>query len=382
LLSWSPLDNSHRAEGVAGTSSAYEAANNGDIGKFYTRAQFRTHAEGKSRTAWLAVDPISLPSDEGSQEFYRKVALSSVLVWASGAPVARVSTWKGGAASAAVISVDAEDQFKNSARFANSLKSARFPSTFFSVSNLFQTYPELVIEAGKDIEFASHSENHKPFRDQDMELQFERIQASRLEIESITEKRVAGFRPPEEKYDEATIQAVIQNRIEFFFGDQKFFRFTPLWVGTHDLLFVPRTASDDYALCYLKGLRSNSEIAQAALAEFKKTHRLNGGYFFNAHTQIFGLPKFHDAFVRLLAGINDEKGVWKTSFSSLRHWWQDRTALEVRLSSGLELGVTNTSARAIEGAVIEIDSGVGVELKPSAGYALDQDETGYRLTLP
>ncbi len=380
LLDWFPLENRYEAVGVRGVAAAFEASRRGlPRVPWATRAQFVDH--GAARSAWLAFDPETLKAGNGTEEFYGRQALLSSLAWAARVPQARVATWKGGRRSAFVASVDAEEQFGNASGLADLFRESRIPSTFFPYSDFLLRSSGLAKEWVGEI--AAHAENADSLVGASVETRFDSIQRSRHQIEEIARSPVIGFRPPGEKYDEGTVSAVIQNQLTYLFGDSRFPRLAPLWIGSGRLLFIPRVASDDFHIERRWELETSREIADYLAGEFERIHRLNGAHFLSLHTQSFGQPPYREP-LRLFFEHLQGRKPWITHLAELADWWKSRDPIHVTLAANDDgsfgLRVVNPGARAVEGVSVRIDAPSREKLQldadpsaPSANLSLGDD---------
>ena len=84
--------------------------------------------------------------------------------------------------------------------------------------------------------FASLSEEDKPLFGNTLQYQFQNVQNSRLFLEEAWRNKIFGFKPPEDNFDPTTINAVIQNGMSYFLGNQFLYRLSP--VTFNDLNFI------------------------------------------------------------------------------------------------------------------------------------------------
>jgi len=332
LLNAFPSDNSFAGLPISGKTMALESDYHGyprmREGGEITRAQFT--AVGSARSVWLAADPVEIREIDESSLFYFRTSFANALAWAAKVPTVRVSTWRSHLPAAVLLSVDSEDRFENVDRFKQMFNQAKLPATFFVVSNLFQKHPELVGEDSVLFEIASHSENHATFADLSPDVQFERIQVSRFEIEEITKTPVRGFRAPEEKFEVGTIDAAIQNRLTYFAGDARVYRYAPEWIADGRILYYPRTMADDFAT--IKIMKDEQKIATNLMEDYRRARRMGGLYLLNLHTHIFGLPPFEKPLTSFFTQLSEEKA-WKTTYHEMTEWWRDRSAVHLTLKS-------------------------------------------------
>ena len=370
MLEWFPADTSFEAVSVSGTQALLKSNyrgypvfsnDNSDQPTARTRANFLDRGDGV-RTAWLGVAPTPIAKNTPAENAYVRHALLHVLAWTEHVGQARAANWRGGKAAVAVFSVDSEDKFENVDQQLAIFHKADYPATFFVVSNLFQKYPDMMKGVTEDIEIGSHSENHETFENQTQQEQFDRIQTSRLEIEDLSKKPVLGFRPPVEKYGDDTIAASLNNKLAYFAGDGRFFRFAPVYVANGRVLFFPRVMTDDFNIHHRRDLANGDEIVRVLKEDFERARLMGGFYFFSMHTQAFGLPIYKAPLLAFLRDIDGSGVAWKANFRQLNQWVRTRDLLTTQIvqdGSKTVLSVSNGSAETIEGLVVQVDVGNG-----------------------
>ena len=362
LADWVPTDNSYNAtpsdfKSVAVSQSEYNGRSVVDAnGRSRPYAVFSDSPS--RRSAWLAIEPSSFAKLNSSEKVYAQSFLVSSLRWLARAPEASTATWKHGAHSAFLASVDSEDKFEGASRLAEIFKKKQTPATFFAVSDLYAKTPGLEKVVDATMEIASHTTDHADLLGMPIAQQFDRIQNARIAIESLSGKPVVGFRPPEERYDEQTINAALQNHVEYFFGDQKFYRYTPLVVGDGKMIYFPRTVWDDFNLTKAK-FASDSEMIQKMKADLARTEEVGGAYFMSAHSQVFGQP----AYTASVEGFLDDvalKDIWRANYGEVAQWWRGRNGIRTEIKAADEthytLKISNVSDVALNEVVFHLDS--------------------------
>ena len=358
ILNWAMLDNSFKATTIHGEGAAFETLGNG-FATPYVRASFLE--DSGSRRAWLAFDPSKEKSVVAADRFYRRLALASTLAWATRLPNARVESWPAGNTAALLVSVDSEDKFENVAALQKTFEADKTAATFFLVSNLFNSHPDAFKNANQ-FELASHSENHGIFAGQPLAEQFDRIQTSRHEIEEIDTQKVRGFRAPEEKYDDATISAVVQNHLDYFAVDRRFLRFSPIAVGGGTTLLFPRLTVDDFGLSRRGDLKTADGFLTVIAEDADQVLKVGGMNLLNMHTQLTGAnPEMLEGIKKVIPALQS-RGFWVATFSQATSWWRARNQVDLTVQAGTTPGaytvrVTNPSREAMNDVVVDVDLG-------------------------
>ena len=284
------------------------------------------------------------------------------MAWAAEVPSAQASLYREAKHSALLASVDSEDQFANVDQYLSILNQLDFPATFFVVSELFKDYPKMLESMSENIEIASHSENHNSFLGVNAKEQFERIQSSRLEIEETAHSHVNGFRPPEEKFDENTVNAALQNNLDYFAGNAKFERLAPTLVANGKMLYFSRTIADDFTTLKSIAISNDADIINNFLKEADRVQKAHGAFFLNMHTHVFGQAKYKKTLQALFIKLN-QKNFWKTNYESLTQWWRERDAISAKImpveirKKNFLLVIENKSKNEIVDFDIDLDLG-------------------------
>lgn len=330
LMYWVPEDESYMATSDDELKiSAYEATFNGKIFRkndaFSVRSLFRPF--GNSKIGWLALEPHGIGGKTEQEIFYGESALIDSLSWIGKNPHVELSNWKAGYDHAMVISVDSESEIEGSYEIWKILNATKTPGTFFVVSDQLKNDDRLTKIKSPFFDLGSHSLDHSIMTGKKIDFQFNNIQDSRLALEEKFGRPVKGFHPPEERFNEDTINVSIQNRFDYFVGDQRFFRMGPLFLNL-DLVYVPRVFKDDVLIKKNRALVSNEEVISALNEDLDEARLFGGLYYFNTHSQIFGKGYYLDVLKEFLS--QKYKGnLWKTTFRELTTWWKDRSRLKI-----------------------------------------------------
>jgi len=359
LTNWFPEDEEFTVVAESGEASIVEAQFNGKP---------RVHQQGKvvralfkDRHGWLALEPHSIAAMKGADKFYGDSVLIETLSWLAGVPRVQVAPWKDGKRWTFAVSVDSEDKIEGSFELWERLDNHAVPATFFVVSDQLQNDDRLMKVDSPKFEIGSHSKDHMIHTEKDLSAQFLNMQDSRLTLEELSGQPVVGFHPPEERFDETTVNAIAQNRFSYFSGDQRIYRMAPLFVPGN-LLYLPRVFMDDVLIKRNRQLITNDDILLALRKDYLQAADYGGLHYFNVHSQIMGQSFYLDVFDAFMEEISKQPDVWVANLGEINTWWRQRNALEVTLSaSGVK--VRNTSAAQLVGLVVYMN-GKKVALDP------------------
>ena len=115
--------------------------------------------------------------------------------------------------------------------------------------------------------------------------------------------------------------------------------FSPEIVAEGDIVFLPRTLSDDFEFYKNKFIIKQNLMLRAMERELDWIKSSNGAHFLSLHTQIAGedLPfKTIEMFVKDLK----RDGLWITTVDKVSTWWREKESLEIN-SNGKSVEIRN-----------------------------------------
>lgn len=354
VLPWSPQDESYYVTSDSQKeAAAYEATFKGRIpdvdGKYPIRAAFLKN--GNSKLGWLAIEPQGIAGKEEAEVFYGESALIESLSWLGNGLHLEISPWKNGEPSGFVVSVDSESMIEGAFELWKVLERTSTPATFFVVSDQMKIDDRLTKINSPLFDIGSHSMDHSIMTTKKLDGQFNNIQDSRLMLEEKFGVPVKGFHPPEERFNEDTINAVLQNRMDYFVGDQRFARLAPLFLNSQ-LVYFPRLMTDDILIKRDRSLVSDEDILKVLNDDFAFSSLLGGMYYLNVHSQIFGQGFYVDVMRKFLE--QKFENVWKTTFGEMTARCRDYSNIRPVIKDK-SVDLINESNRYIKDLVIFIN---------------------------
>jgi len=324
------------------------------VGKSISR--FSPIEKDGRRILWSALDPLDPKLNPKEAEYVplADAAVLSAMAWANYFKQARVSSWKDGNRTALVFSIDAEFQFKDTEKIIEKLKEHKLPLTTFVVSDLYKEHPKLFRNLEDTDEIASHTDDHEVMTNLDAAQNFVRLEKSRFDIEEIRKQEVVGFRPPEEKFNSDSVNAIQQNGFRYMFGDRSVVRLAPYWISKGRLLMMPRVVEDDFNLKKNKLLATPEDVAIQMQNEVERSERFGGGYFLSIHSQVSGDPFYLESLDLFLQKVTSKPGRWFTTFRDIESWWRKRENIIVSPGSGRNFIVTNKGKTTFDGGILFI----------------------------
>ncbi|MDH3297426.1 MAG: polysaccharide deacetylase family protein [Gemmatimonadota bacterium] len=301
----------------------------------------RTTAEG-GRAVWLGFKPGQAirPLDQARASRL----LQNTLRWAAGVPAAAVAAWPEGRRAGLMVAEDVESGFVNATSLARVLRERGIKGTFFLVSEMALDHPEIADSLADVGEIGSHTADHVPTVGLPQREQRIRLERSRRELESWSGQPVLGLRPPEERFDEATLRAWLSSSpdragaayVAAVNGARsaapEVFRFPE-----GSIVVLPRLMKDDYNVVVQEGTSRPERLTSAYLEGLRKLGALGGLGFVSLHSQIAATPGRIGVVETVLDSIADQRGTWWIATGSeIARWWLDREAMSLSLRPAAE----------------------------------------------
>lgn len=310
---------------------------------------------GGGRAVWFGFRPrqAARPLDRNRAERL----LTNSLRWAAGLPSAEVSIWPEGRRAGILIAEDSESGFANAASLARVLREHDMQGTFFAVSRFALDHPELGDSLRLAGEVGSHTYDHVATAGLPLGEQHIRLARSRRELENWSDSEVVGLRPPEERFDEATLRGWLR-ATEGAAG-------TPYVAAVNSarsagpevhrlpegpVVLLPRLMKDDYNVVVQEGTRRPERLLGAYLEGMRKIGALGGLAFVSLHTQIGGTP----GQIGIVGTVLDTVAVardtwWVATGADIARWWLDRDAMRLAMREAAD-GALEVEIRAPTGS--------------------------------
>jgi peptidoglycan/xylan/chitin deacetylase (PgdA/CDA1 family) len=296
-------------------------------GTLLTRLYAQTVAKG--RFVWMDFSPNTGDhAHDLAQEKFEGV-VASIFRYLSKKPYQAVAMWPEGKRFAALLEEDTEDKFHYADRVHRFFIENNYPITWYILSNEAQINRALTRDLAVSGEVACHGDNHRPFTLSDMQEQHKRIARCQKVLLELTGKKVASFRPPEEKFVDETLDAMTNNDITHFIAQYGVDRFVPIimtsTVTGKQLVSLPRMATDDFELWHR--LKMKTQVSKKlTLQEINYVEALSGLYIFSFHTQFMGDDDNFSVVKDIAHHINKKDAYFQTT-SMISEWWKVRTRL-------------------------------------------------------
>ena len=257
-----------------------------------------------------------------------RMIVRNAIALAAGIPLASVDAWPGGYVAAAVIAQDVEDEFENARPALDTLTAANVPGTFFVVSDLARDHEKLTRAMASAGEVGTHTENHARLGG-DVDVQRRRLAATQHDLTEMIGRPVRGMRPPEEQFDERSLQAWKEVGGRYVFGANDGRSASPelVQIGNEPFVLIGRVVDDDYLTVRRANIFEPNRLAEDQLRAFAKVKELGGLFVMSYHSNMLARPKTIGALGIVARALKADTTVWLTTAGAVADWWMLRHGL-------------------------------------------------------
>jgi peptidoglycan/xylan/chitin deacetylase (PgdA/CDA1 family) len=306
-------------------NSAPDASGGGADGAAVT---VRTASGG--RVAWFGfrLNQAATPGDDHAL----RTLVQNGLLWAAGVPIAAVSPWPDGRRAAILPVIEVEAQPRNALPIAALLQQEGIPGTFFAVTQLVFEDPELgqaLLAAG---EVGTQTTDHVPLRGRTAQDQQLTLRRSVAEARGWTGVEPEGLRPPEETFDQLTLQAWAAVGGRYLVGLNEARGAAPEVhvAGGDTVVVLPRLVKDDYNVFVQDRAVRADRLAEGYRAGLDRLLRLGGLAVLSGHTQILESEGRREAFMEVLRDARASDHWWFATGREVSDWWRARETTQLR----------------------------------------------------
>jgi peptidoglycan/xylan/chitin deacetylase (PgdA/CDA1 family) len=338
------------------------------------------------RVAWFGFRERQAVGDLDAERVRRLLANGAR--WAAGAALAEMATWPGGRRGALLVAQDVETGFENVTALARLLRDREVRGTFFAVSRLALEHPEVADSLRGAGEVGSQTADHASTAGLPEHEQEVRLERSIRELEAWSGQVVAGLRPPEERFDEATLRAWRRAGGRYLAAVNEARSAAPEVFDTPDgpVVLLPRLLKDDYNVFVQDGARRTEPLRSAWLEGMRKIEALGGLAYLSLHSQIAGTPERVGVVGEVLDSVATRSGSWWTApGGEIADWWTARGSARLELESrGDTLALRLTApAGGLDDAWVDLYLPAGLDLRPHReGAALPWAPTEWGIRFP
>jgi peptidoglycan/xylan/chitin deacetylase (PgdA/CDA1 family) len=274
--------------------------------------------------------------------------------------LAEIAPWPGGNQSAFVLTEDVESHFANAVSLAAVVRDRAVPATFFVVSQIAAEHPGLADSLAEVGEIGSHTSDHAAVAGRSYVDQRARLSRSQAELRGWAGSNARGLSPPEERFDEATLEAWAWTGGQYLVAVNEARSGSPEVFETPDgnIVVLPRIIKDDYNVFVQDGAMRSRRLIDAYLEGLAKVNALGALAVVSLRTQVAGERNR----VQLIADVVDSARArgdwWFATGHDAASWWLARRASSVEVSEvrdgRLEVRVLADTAAGLQGAWLEV----------------------------
>jgi hypothetical protein len=284
------------------------------------------------RVTWFGFRMSQAATPADSVKLWR--VLENGLMWAAGTPLASASPWPAAAQAAMVFVLDVEGQesFVNARDAAAAFRSKDVPISFFAVSQLVEGDAELAQDLISAGEVGTQTVDHTPLAGLTPQEQGLRLRRSWRDIQAWTGVAPEGLRPPEESYDESTLQAWKDAGGAYILAGNDARSAAPEVHGTDggSMIVLPRLLKDDYSVVVRDATLLSRSLSSAFLAGTSKMYAIGGLAVIAGHTQIITAGPRLDAFRMVADSAMADGDWWIARTDEVAEWWLARSGVVLR----------------------------------------------------
>jgi peptidoglycan/xylan/chitin deacetylase (PgdA/CDA1 family) len=292
---------------------------------------------GSGRFTWVGFDPDLAAGSYDSQDAFDQF-VADLVAWSLSLPAAEVDLYPDGKPNALVVAMDTEWQFENAVHLGELLQARGLRGGFMCVNEFAEPNAGLVRSLAEFHDIGSHSEDHTVFVGQPRRTQAMRLRQSAAGLNELSGQPILGFRPPEERYDENTLEALVKTGFSYILGGEATAVGLPVLLhgseadSSAPLVLIPRIQRDDLYLVNRERL-SDAELADGWRSDWETVRRHRGIHYVSVHsTWLTSSDK-----AKLLGDFLDTvplNEIWVPGPNDLAEWWHTRSMIETELEGG------------------------------------------------
>ena len=284
---------------------------------------------GQGRLVWLDFPPDPIDNSLEVNVTHLNALVASIFRYFSRQPYSAIATWPQGKPFAALVDEDTEDQFQNANDVIELSQKYGYPISWYILSNQALKHRSIAKNLPKYGEIACHGDHHGVFTLSNSREQVIRIARCKKVLKALTGIEPKAFRPPEERHNSATIDAIANNGMDHFIAVNSPDRAVPeklvSLTNGKSLISIPRMINDDYELWHVRGL-NYIESTKIFDGEVKWSRLIGGVHMFSFHTQFIDDHDHFRALQHLCDQLIRNKAYFQTS-QAIADWWRFRQLL-------------------------------------------------------
>jgi peptidoglycan/xylan/chitin deacetylase (PgdA/CDA1 family) len=311
---------------------------------------------GPGRIAAFGFSPLDL-TGQWSEDNGRAIFMNAVR-WAAGRPIFQLAPWPNGKKAAAVMAHDVEADYANARNALEALEPYDLPGTAFIVGDLAEADQETTRRLIEKMEIGSHSQRHLPMDTLTDAAQASELEHSKRVAEQLAGKPVRGFRPPEERYNRATLQSWADLGGTYVFANNDLRSAAPelIPILPDSLVLLGRVSEDDFEILSRDSIRNRADMSKLIVSQVGESIAYRGLYMFSYHSHMFSQKQLLPVLRALAEKLRDTPEVWTTTAGEVASWWRTRAHVDVIPSvDGRSVTLRNRGTATLDGGILIID---------------------------
>jgi peptidoglycan/xylan/chitin deacetylase (PgdA/CDA1 family) len=294
-------------------------------------AAIARYTDAGGRVAWFGfrIDQGVTPRDS----VYLARTLRNGVLWAAGTPVAELTPWPDGHRSALMLSVAVESQPEHAAPLADLLRQRGIPVTWFPASRRVEGSGPLGPTLARAGEIGAQTPDQAPVVGLPPADQRVRLDRAVSEIQRWAGGRPVGFRPSEEAFDVATVDAWHRTGGRYLVALNHARTASPeihpVAGSPGGMVLLPRLVKDDYNVFVQDGAMRSERLGDAYTRGMGKIHALGGLAVVSAHTQTLDSDNRRQALLSAGMAARAQEGWWVARGAEIADWWRARSRVRV-----------------------------------------------------
>jgi peptidoglycan/xylan/chitin deacetylase (PgdA/CDA1 family) len=292
---------------------------------------------------------VEMTEDKLSPVECLRVIFLASLVASTGAPIPRIAFWRKAKSNALVVTHDVETQTgleDGAARIADVESKLGIRATWNIPSERYPLSSQLLIALASAEEVGGHDTKHDGrLILEKLEDKVERVGRCKTRLESLSKKRIEGFRAPLLQHGRELLLALGKTGYQYDSSAPTWEPLSPTSLRPHGVgtifpfsvsgvLEIPVSIPQDHQLIRVGGL-STSEAVQEILRVSKLVRAIGGPCVLLIHPDYeFGQPENAEAYYRLLELLKSAPGCETMTLGELTRWWTYRADANIETING------------------------------------------------
>lgn len=323
-----------------------------------------------ARMVWLGFKETLTEGSAKDQRAALNHFMAHSVLWVGRQPLTTFGNWPN-RSRAAVLLAETVDSPESATPAATVLRQERVSATYLLTSSKALEAPAALRRLREVGEIASGGDTTDAFAEQDTGSQTARLVKARAELERLGSAPILGFDPPQQVWDDATVDALRHAGYSYYLDRSEFRRAVPqLLIAKEEtkwflppreveLARISTTGASDMEVIarYRRPGALGADLADGFVRDFRLTEFVGGLYTLSFRSDLLGAPENTHILRSVVRTMKGDRA-WITSGEQLTAWWSQREKVKVesRMISPtrIRIAVTNRSNRPMQNASVYV----------------------------